>query len=117
MPGLFPPDVRVTAYQYAWRAGLLTGNGDLEFLRCLGLRAWHLAQYWGVPEWPKIAEGPPENPFYVWLWPEVIWDIACHQMAEDAARFGEFACADEAARQPWQPPDGEPGYGERAAYG
>ena len=113
MPGLLAPGARCSAYWYAWQGGLLTGDGDLEFLRCLGLRAWHLAGYYRVPEWPKITEGP----FRVLLWPEVIWDIAARQMAEDAARFGEYAYADEAARQPWQPPDGEPGYGYRAAYG
>ena len=104
MPGYLPPDYRCTAYWYAQRAGLLTGNGDLEFLRCLGLRAWHLAGYYGVPAWPKI----PEGPFMVLLWPEVIWDTAAFQLAQDAARFGDHAYEDEMARQPWQSPD--PGY-------
>lgn len=100
MPGLLPgPDWRCSAYWYAQHTGLLTGSGDLEFLACLGLRAWHLAGWHQVPCWPKIAEGP----FTVWLWPEWVWDLATYQLAEDAARFGDFAYADEAARQPWQP--------------
>ena len=100
MTGLLPPGVRCTAYWYAWRVSLLTGNGDLEFLKALGLRAWHLARWHGVPEWPKIREGP----YQVLLWPEWVWDVAARQMAEDAARFGEFAYGDEAARQPWEGP-------------
>jgi hypothetical protein len=84
--GFLPDSARCTAYWYAWRAHLLTGDGDLEFLRCLGLRAWDLARANAVPEWPKIAEGP----FRVLLWPEWVWDIASRQMADDAARYGDY---------------------------
>lgn len=101
MTGFLPEGYRCTALWYAGRAFLLTGNGDLEFLQCLGLRAWTLARWHGVQPWPKIAEGP----YQVWLWPEWVWDVASHQMAEDAARFGDWAMTDEAARQPWQSPE------------
>jgi hypothetical protein len=86
MPGFLEPGVRCTAYWYAWRAHMLTGDGDLEFLACLGLRAARLARQSGVPPWQTL-----EGPYLVHQWPEWVFDVASRQMADDAARFGDYA--------------------------
>jgi hypothetical protein len=98
--GYLPPGWSCTAYWYAGRAGMLTGDGDLEFLRCLGLRAAGLARWHRLPVWQV-----PEGPFTVHMWPEWVWDVTVRQMAEDGARFGDYG------------PGMNTGYWESAGYG
>jgi hypothetical protein len=100
MTGFLPgPEWRCSAYWYAARAGMLTGD-DLEFLRCLGLRAARLARWHGIP-----PQAVPEGPYLVHMWPEWVWDVTVRQMADDGARFGE-----------WGPGTGT-GYWETGDYG
>jgi hypothetical protein len=93
------PDDRMvcSAYWYALRAGMVTDPsdpGDLEFLRELGLRAAHLARWYGIP-----ALTTPEGPWpAVYLWPERIWDEAAGAMAAHAAEHGDYGPED--VRQP-----------------
>jgi hypothetical protein len=68
--------LRCSAYWYAQQARLLTGTGDLEFLRELGLAAWHIGWFERGLEVIKVPEGPPGNQFFVCLWPEEIWEEA-----------------------------------------
>lgn len=91
MPGFLPPGCFCTAYWYAQRAGLLTGNwpADLDFLACLGLRAERLARAHRVPYWTV-----PEGPYRVHMQPEWIWDLALAQMREDAERYGTWQAGD-----------------------
>lgn len=87
MTGLLPDNqIRCTAYWYAASARLLTGNGDLDFLSCLGLHAARLARWHGIPAWQV-----PEGPFLVWMWPEWIWDATVTAMADAAAGHGDYA--------------------------
>lgn len=101
MTAFLPGQVRCTAYWYAQRARLLTGNGDLEFLRELGLRAWYLAGRHGIPYWRV-----PEGPYWVHTWPEWVWAATADAMAQAAAgQHGDYG-----------PPPGH-GYWEAGDYG
>lgn len=81
---LLPPGCRCTAYWYAWQSRLLTGD-DLGFLTELGIRAARVARWEGIPPWQI-----PEGPYWVHMWPEQIWDRAAGQMADEAARYGDW---------------------------
>lgn len=81
--------MRCSAYWYALHAGLLTGDGDLEFLRCLGLHAARLARWHGIPPW-QVSEGP----YLVFMWPEWVWDVTADAMAQSAAQHGDYASLD-----------------------
>ena len=85
MTGLLPPGMACSAYWYAASARLLTGDGDLDFLRCLGWHAVRLARWHGIPGWQV-----PEGPFLVWMWPEWVWDTAVDAMAQAAAESGSY---------------------------
>lgn len=82
---MLPPGCRCSAYWYASQARLLTGSGDLEFLTELGIRAARMARWEGIPPWQVI-----EGPYWVHMWPEHIWSRAADQMAEEAARHGDY---------------------------
>ena len=84
MTRFLPPGMWCTAFWYAERAGLLTGD-DLEFLRDLGARAARLARWYGYPEWIV-----PEGPYQVHMWPEHVWDEVANAMANEAARYGHW---------------------------
>jgi hypothetical protein len=82
-PSLLPPGARCTAYWYAQHAGMLTGDGDFEFLRALGLAAWRIAGRHRLPE-AKV----PEGPYLVHQWPEWCWSQAADRIAEWTAEHG-----------------------------
>jgi hypothetical protein len=63
--------MRCSAYWYALHRGLPV---DLDYLRALGLTAYRMALWEGLEEW-KV----PEGPFFVFMWPERIWDAASAQ--------------------------------------
>lgn len=86
MTGLLPPGMRCSAYWYALRSGLVSGSGDLDFLRCLGWHAARLARWQGIPPWQV-----PEGPYLVFMWPEQVWDAAWAVMARAAAQHGDYA--------------------------
>lgn len=94
MTGLIDPRERCTAFWYVRARGL---PEDLDFRRELGLRAWRVAVWYGVPFWDKIREGP----YWVLQWPEWCWDCA-------AADMGAFY-----GMQPLPPPGDD--YPQRAA--
>jgi hypothetical protein len=82
------PGQRCSAYWYAAAARLLTGSSiwdDLDFLKELGLRAARLARWEGIAPWQV-----PEGPYWVHMWPEHVWDQAAGQMADEAARYGDY---------------------------
>jgi len=67
------PLPRVTAYWHASQHGLPC---DLDYLRELGLRAWRIAAWYGIP--PLKA---PEGPFWVHTWAPWTWELAAADMA------------------------------------
>ena len=64
---------RVTAYWHASTHGLPC---DLDCLRELGLRAWRIAAWYGIPQLKT-----PEGPYLVHTWPPWLWDLAAADMA------------------------------------
>ena len=100
MSRYLPDDlIRCSAYWYALRAGMVTDPsdpGDLEFLRELGLRAAHLARWYGIP-----ALTVPEGPWpAVYLWPERIWSEVADAMANHAAEHGDYGPEDVRRQYP-----------------
>lgn len=118
--GLIAPDQRCTAFWYCRARGL---PEDLETRRELGLRAWRVACWYGVPYWPKIAEGP----FNVLLWPEWVFDVAAADMnafygrQEQPFPGEDYQVRSQVARawqldQGYQEDEPGPGYWEAGDY-
>lgn len=68
-----PEPPRVTAYYHASTHSLPC---DLDWLRELGLRAWRIAAWYGVPQL-KV----PEGPYLVHTWEPWLWELAAADMA------------------------------------
>jgi hypothetical protein len=73
MAGLLPPFFRCSAFWYAQARGLPV---SLDYLKVLGLTAARMAWREGLEPWQV-----PEGPFFVYQWPERIWDAASTGLA------------------------------------
>ena len=73
MTGLLPAAMRCSALWYATARGLPTG---LDYLKALGAAAARMAWWEGLEPWQV-----PEGPWYVYMWPERIWDAASNGVA------------------------------------
>jgi Domain of unknown function (DUF4326) len=70
------PEPRCSAWEYASKAGLLTGHGDAEFARELHDSAWYVGRRRGLP-WQDGC------------WPGSVWSDVADAMAQAAAERGE----------------------------
>jgi hypothetical protein len=79
-----PPGPRLTAWQYAEKTKMLTGEGDPAFVADLDYGAWYVGGRRGLDVQFIMVDGRAVN-----TWPESVWRDVADAMAQAGAERGE----------------------------